>query len=315
MSIINKVTSKSFSYRPCAGKPGKAKMTMDLTEIPTLQINPWFIKVVSLWIIPAAIGCHSLCSYGQASAQSTETDQPSDSHQLTLRAAISLSESKNALPADLKVGARYTDSALNQLRKASNDNSWFQIPSWLAGHWKCSSQTVYYTKVHTTGQESFDSESSEYHITGGEGIQMDGQGGIWTFSGYLPTNNIGYARDGRTLMTIYDREPIMISPKIVKIHNTGIKMTLSNSDIITSSPKQFESITTFKQMGDGVLQADQWQRIYDSSGKALFDARILTVDKRKSKFENIDFIKGRNMKKLFLEFLNATNRKHLIPKS
>lgn len=223
--------------------------------------------------------------------------------------AIVHSSSLPPVPAHLRAGKEVN---IAKLKKLEPDNQWFKIPLWYAGRWETRRHTIYYQKTLDTGAESFPLNS--HFALGAEtsGFQRDQAGAIWEFAygEYVSTLELA---DGYELQLVHFREPL-------EIKDTKLTMLFRAHTIFVSTPdnkiqhtKQVESIQTYTPAGNGLIRVDASVKTFNERGTPVRLTKILAFKRQTEQFKPRDTSQGRNMRKLFDEFLESHGMNELRP--
>lgn len=205
------------------------------------------------------------------------------------------------VPAHLKAGATINVAKLKAL---TPNNQWFRIPAWFAGTWETRNHTTYYTQSLITGSESFPSDRQFAVGSGTAGFQKDRKGDIWEFA-YGEYLSIWKLDGGYDLHLVHYREPTEVT------NNKVVMMFRSHQCLITAythrvlRTQQTESIQTYTPVGNGVVRVDASVKAFDEDGKPVRLSKILAYKRRKVPFQPWDKMDGRDMRKLFNEYLES----------
>lgn len=213
------------------------------------------------------------------------------------------------VPAHLRAG---TEVNIAKLKKLEPDNQWFKIPLWYAGSWETRRHTIYYQKALDTGAESFPLNS--HFALGAEtsGFQRDRAGAIWEFA-YGEYISILDLADGYELQLVHFREPLEIADNKLMMLFRAHTIFVSSSDNKIQHTKQVESIQTYTPAGNGLIRVDASVKTFNEAGKPVRLTKILAFKRQTQPFQPRDRRQGRNMRKLFDEYLESHGMNELRP--
>lgn len=236
---------------------------------------------------------------------------PALSQTSPLEGRIEHSEKLAPLPDGLMQGGKFDEQSLPRL---NTKNNWVPIPTWLAGTWQFKSETVTHMNVIKASTRYPPVPfvlRNEFEKTLGHQIDKSGQ--IWdyvkapyAYTCKVDNNCLAYNR----CMTVdivtcssddYIRR-VVGDDSIVEPQSQMILLTL-----------QKECISRYSPLAADAIRIDGSTKVFDSRGntKVLKISNMMGV--KAKPFETIDEKDGENLKKLFAEYLTATDKANLIP--
>ncbi|MBY0356729.1 MAG: hypothetical protein K2W82_01905 [Candidatus Obscuribacterales bacterium] len=226
-----------------------------------------------------------------------------------LQGHVEHQDSLPPLETSLQAGSRFDTTKLKAL---SPDNLWYQIPSWMAGTWKTTTDTNYYRYSYKTGGKNFAVDTFNCLSQSTIGWQKDRNGQIWEHanSPYLTFAELDHKFD---IDLIKQKEIVDTQAKQITIYYRGARLVVSKHNKLITDSYQLESIQTYTPFGNNLLKVDASVKIFDSYGRPERLAKALSFEQRIKPFEPWNVYKGRNMVALFREYLITHNLADLLP--
>jgi hypothetical protein len=256
-----------------------------------------------LVVILVFAGLSGLRAHAQSSDPNPLGPDPSESlpsKPVKLTGGIQHSATLPPVPTQLRTGASVN---VGQLRALTPNNQWFKVPQWFTGTWETRNHTTYYQQALETGFETF--RLNNRFALGAEtiGFQKDRKGAIWEFA-YDRYVSIWQLRNGFQLDLINHHEPVEITDDKVVIMFRGHEVVVSGRS---------HKIQTYTPAGNGLIRVDASIKTFDQNGKATQLTKVLAFKRRTEPFKPWDKYKGRDMRKLFNEYLCTHGMTELCP--
>jgi hypothetical protein len=242
----------------------------------------------------------------------TEFENKKSHSPLLLQGQVSNREKLQPIDSEFRTGATVDLTKLRSLKSLSADNHWDKIPSWAAGMWVEKTLSLFYkysfalrTKDCTI--DTYMAKSNDRH-----GFLKDKVGDIWEYRNknyYTVTEfetqwGIDYVKDCEVLES--DQRCMVM--RFVSIHFNVDKYS---KQIIAN--RQVESIQTYTPYSSNLMKIVSSQKCFDEDGRPLSLAKLLGFDLRVRPFAPVAQYKGKNMQKLFAEYLSTNGMPGLIP--
>lgn len=191
-------------------------------------------------------------------------------------------------------------------------NDWFPVPDWLAGTWQAGSQTVLEAYDHVQGTKTIDSPTQvETARRSTIGMQQDGLGRVW-YCAATP-----YERTVET--TAFVEHQLM--EKISLLSSSPNEITVDCLATVTRSAREFgatnktfkeETITTYRPVGDGLVQASFIINDFDMDGHPLISSRAIATTSRIEPFREIDADERGDLRLKFHQFMQSHGLGYLV---
>jgi hypothetical protein len=216
---------------------------------------------------------------------------------------IDHSETLQPLDPSLTVGEVFAPSKLPSI-DALPANKWYRIPAWLAGTWHKDSQTDYYRYTYKTNTTDTTTRTEPAKATGTWGTQQDDKGTIWQFDPAPFTATVD-SGDDFVVQMVRTSEPIDVSDRRFVRRSIDTQIRVSKADGVIKSVESGEQITTYRPEGDGLIKRETSAKVFDPQGQPVLLGKSFAYENRVSPFVPQDVYKGKDMKKLFLDFLKT----------
>lgn len=221
----------------------------------------------------------------------------------TLVGEIDHSETLQPLDPSIAVGEIFAPSKLPTIDNAPG-NKWYRIPSWLAGTWHKDSQTDYYRYSYKTNATDTTTRTEPAKATGTWGTQQDDKGQIWQFDPAPFTATVD-SGDDFVVQMVRISEPIDVSEKKFVRRSIDTQIRVAKANGVIKSVESGEQITTYRPEGDGLIKRETSAKVFDKEGQPVLLGKSFAYENRVSGFTPQDTYKGKDMKKLFQEFLKT----------
>jgi len=219
-------------------------------------------------------------------------------------------EHQEALPSvdnSIRKGARFSAGA-----DLEANNNWVKVPTWLAGTWNVNEETAILRQDYKSGRidrtPSVFMARQEFTY----GSQKDRQGGIWHY--------IGAPYTSKTRLTAYqefhqvkEKQFLVANEAQVQFRTLMTVVRVSNLNGRVADSFQQESITSYRPVEDGIIALAASNKTFDANGRAVFQQENEARIRRYKHFYETDKKDGKNLKELFLQYLEANGLSNLIP--
>ena len=221
-----------------------------------------------------------------------------------IKGQISMSDKLGPLPPNIRVGKKYNDNILPQMK---NSQTWICIPSWMAGTFHRETQ-VYYSQH---GPASILSRSVNDKQSG---QQLDKRGQVWNHTS-LPTI-------ARIELSKYDEVQIITASEPISIKSHEV-ITLKRATTIDINKKTSkiariemkEQLLFLTPMASGKIFVDAYIRTFKQNGKKDKSQHSQTEYTLLRLFHplDVDPETGLNLKQDLKNYLIAHQLDYLIP--
>lgn len=215
------------------------------------------------------------------------------------------------LEKEFRKGNRLDASIFANLNQA---NSWIKIPEWMAGTWLVKEETAVYRENYKTGRSTKSPHRFKAQHKFVYGQQKDRQGGIWHY--------VGTPYKSKTKLSSED-EIHLVKEKLFDPYNeTSVRfksvvnvIRVKRSSSIIKESYQQESITTYQPLDDGQdnIKLSASTKSFSEDGKPLFQADNEARVRKLSPYAPVDSVNGKDLNKLFRDFLVSSGRSNLLP--
>ncbi|CAN5384750.1 hypothetical protein BH11CYA1_BH11CYA1_32490 [soil metagenome] len=231
--------------------------------------------------------------------------QPTQAY--TIEGKIEHQEALPSVDSSIRKGARFSAGA-----EAEANNNWVKVPPWLAGTWTVREETAVLRHDFKTGRidrnPSIFMAKQEFTY----GSQKDRQGGIWHY--------IGAPYTSKTKLTAYqelhqvkEKQFLVANDAQVQFRTLMTVVRVSNMSGRVADSFQQESITSYRPVEDGIISLAASNKTFDANGRALFQQDNEARIRRYKHFYETDKKDGKNLRELFLQYLEANGLSNLIP--
>lgn len=223
----------------------------------------------------------------------------------TLVGEIDHSETLQPLDPSIAVGEIFEPSKLPTL-ESQPSNKWYRIPNWLAGTWHKDSQTDYYRYNYKTDKTDTTTRTEPAKATGTWGTQQDDKGTIWQFDPAPFTATVD-SGDDFVVQMVRSSEPIDVSDRKFVRRSIDTQIRVSKTNGVIKSVESGEQLTTYRPEGDGLIKRETSAKVFDTQGQPILLGKSFAYENRVNGFTPQDTYKGKDMKKLFQEFLQSNS--------
>jgi hypothetical protein len=236
---------------------------------------------------------------------------PSASSPKPIQGGVEHSEVLPELIGELHPGKVYCDDLLMKAGTAGND-MWFHIPSWYAGARHSERMTVVYRYNYKTGETTQPMFSQLERQDSISGYQKDKNGGIWD---YRQVPRIQHVESDfvDAVLFVKSIHPVKDTAEQFVIEYEEISITLQKGSHKILQVTQQEQISTVSSPEPGLLRSDVSVKNFDMDGKPLRKEQSLVFSKIQKPFEQIDSLKGVDLKASFVDYLHANHLDELVP--
>lgn len=225
----------------------------------------------------------------------------------TIEGSVEHVERMPSMSADLKAGAEFNQSTV----KVDPGNKWVKLPTWFAGTWLVKQETAVYQKDFRTGKVIDQHKTYQARQEFGYGHQVDRQGNVWHY--------VGVPYTSKSRLMEYD-EYHKVSSKDFQAANDNEVRFRSVMDVIRVNPStdtivtsfQQESITSYRPVGEGVIELTSSTKSFNSAGLPQHETCNTATIKRSKPFKPVAEKDGKDLVALFHAFLTSQGLTNLI---
>jgi hypothetical protein len=226
-----------------------------------------------------------------------------------LRGSVSHSDTLAPVDPYLREGAVFDAGRLPKLEAG---NVWYRIPEWWAGHWRTESSTCYYARDLRTGFGHRQATEMVARAEEDTGFQSDRMGDIWEYQHGPYVQHVD-AGDHLVVQIVHLQEPVSVSDDRVVLRFQSINVSVDTLTRRIKATDQIESIQTYTPHGANTVRCVSSIKAFDSGGKAYWLQRNVSYKKRTAPYKPWNLYRGRDLRKLFRDYLIAQGREHLVP--
>lgn len=235
---------------------------------------------------------------------------------MTLQAGVQLDEKLPSLDETLAPGNQFNQSLVEQkLRKATDRNQWYRIPSWAAGTWKTSmAQTTSY-KDEITGEETLDGAQYTMKSNFDLGVEKDRTGQIWNFVECNYWTRTEYETKYAYTFVTYNA-PGQVKNNTLKTESRSVSFFVDKLTGKILSTAQRQSIEIYSNRNTSFIHSKDWHRNFDWHGTVISSAHNENNCIRTDYFEVCPTrvtADNRLLTPLFKEYLKEKGLSHLLP--
>jgi hypothetical protein len=221
----------------------------------------------------------------------------------TLVGEIDHSETLQPLDPSIAVGEIFAPSKLPTIDNQPS-NKWYRIPDWLAGTWHKDSQTDFYRYNYKTNTTDTTTRTEPAKATGTWGTQQDEKGTIWQFDPAPFTATVD-SGDDFVVQMVRISEPVDVSDRKFVRRSIDTQIRVSKVNGVIKSVESGEQITTYRPEGENLIKRETSAKVFDPEGQPILLGKSFAYENRVSAFAPQNNYKGKDMKKLFQEFLKS----------
>lgn len=222
-----------------------------------------------------------------------------------LMGEIDHSDTLQPLDPSLTVGEIFSPSKLPTI-DAAPANKWYRIPAWLAGTWHKDSQTDFYRYNFKTNATDTTTRTEPAKATGTWGTQQDDKGTIWQFDPAPFTATVD-SGDDFVVQMVRTSEPVDVTDRKFVRRSIDTQIRVSKANGVIKSVESGEQITTYRPEGEGLIKRETSAKVFNPEGQPILLGKSFAYENRVNSFSPQDTYKGKDMKKLFQEFLKTTD--------
>jgi hypothetical protein len=265
-----------------------------------------YFRKIAHALLPLLLGVYSTCpGHAQTASQSQRSNLGASK---PLEGQVQLDEQLPPASPSLGFGNKVNSQELESLTPG---NVWHIIPKWIAGKWHSDEEIISHIHNFRTGGDVQFSKHQKAVRDQNYGEQRDKIGQIWSFDGVPTTSKAEIAFGMSYFVTSqFDRLRPYESTFVSKSRFDEIQV---NKKGIIIRTLQCEQLSTYEQIDDGLMKKHAVQKVFDNFGNPILVQEGDLLWKRIAPYEAIDKKEGRDLKKLFVEFLRRTGQEALVP--
>jgi hypothetical protein len=248
-----------------------------------------------------------------AAGMPTATTEKADDWPVPFSANLE-SSSQDIKPVEsfLRGGVKFSDATREKLEAIEPDNSWFKIPTWLAGKWEYfEAKQTSYTDLKT-GQTNRSPQKSQNEATISWGWQKDKQGEIWEFED-SPHADLSRTAASTGYYLRHQNKSTSLSPSKLTCIMRYTYFAVDNETRTVTRTFQSKDTATFTRKGDNEIRRDVSATIYDENGTPIAKSASFSLAKRVAQFRPIDKRAGKDVRPLFHQYLVDHKMANLAP--
>lgn len=216
---------------------------------------------------------------------------------------IDHSETLQPLDKSLVPGEIFEPSKLPSTQTEPKNN-WYKIPNWLAGTWHKDSQTDFYRFSYKTNTTDTTTRIETAKSNGTWGTQQDDKGVIWQFDPAPFTATVD-SGDDFVVQMVRSSEPLDVNERRLVRRSIDTQIRVAKSNGVIKSVQTGEQITVYKSEGEALIKRETSAKVFDPSGQPVLLGKSFAYENRIKPFVPQDVYKGKDMKKLFEEFMKS----------
>jgi hypothetical protein len=211
---------------------------------------------------------------------------------------------------ELKKGKRFS---LSLLADGYQANDWVRLPHWLCGTWRIGQETAVFRRDFKKNKTITSPFQFNAKHTFQYGMQKDRLGGIWHY--------IGTPYSSKTRLSAFDEYHIVNTKKFGRVDDSMVSFTTLMTVVRVRSGErigdvyQQESITSYRPAGqDGAyIDMSASAKSFDSLGLPWRQSDNVARIKRLEPFMEVKEYQGKDMRKLFRDYLHFKGFINLVP--
>jgi hypothetical protein len=222
-----------------------------------------------------------------------------------------LQEALPALPEELRLGSKYVPGTSTKYVRGYADKydlqEWQEIPNWLGGVWRSTSQMRYLSENEVNGEHSTPKSGVS------PGRLLDRKGNLWHYTSTPFTNRLEGDDYFRLKNVVHDKMR-MISPEQVTLLIRSSSTEFRKSDEVAFRSYQQEGSYIYTLDKDGTLLKKGWCNHFDEDGVLRHRGFDVVRYEKIAPFEPIEELHGLDLRKSLKEYLESHHMENLIPK-
>jgi len=215
-----------------------------------------------------------------------------------------------SLEEQLRKGRHFSVSVLQETSEPSN--VWVKLPAWMCGTWRIDKETTVHRMDFPKNEVNNKPMSFQARQVFPYGMQKDREGNVWHYVG-IPYNSSSKLTLFAEHHLVSEKKFDRTDAQMVRFRSVMKVVRVSFSKI--SESYQQESITTYtpNPTTDDLINLSASTKTFDEVGQPKYQADNVAQVRRVKPFVEINEYKGRDMRKLFREFLTSNGLTNLLP--
>ena len=229
---------------------------------------------------------------------------------VTLQTGIEHNERLAPVDRSLKVG---TEISVTRLKSLTPANHWSRLPNWAAGTWKTTSMTAYYRYDYQSRTKNFLVDTFMDKAAETLGWQKDRLGNLWHFVG---TGFYTTAEGERSFDIDFHKQHdiLEVNDDQFTVRHVGTRALVDKITRKVVRVFQVEAIQTYTKSTEGsALRCKSSVKEFDDAGEAVTLQKGISYEAKIHDYSPWNSYKGRDMRKLFAEFLMSHGMNDLVP--
>jgi len=201
---------------------------------------------------------------------------------------------------------------LPALQRIEPDNFWHRIPNWAGGTWHTETNEVYFYYDYRTKDKIYPDKTIKARGDETIGWQKDALDNTWEFV-YHDYVTVSECNKYWSVHFVKSAELESGDDDSYTMHYMGINAHVAMSDRRIISTSQNESIQTYTLQQPGIIKCTGSIKTFDSEGNPISLQKNLVFKTRVSPYAPFNSYRGKDMRKLFAEYLLNHDKAYLLP--
>lgn len=225
----------------------------------------------------------------------------------TIYGDVQHEETLPPLPSQFQEGATYSDAPVG----ATID--WFPIPPWMAGIWAKQGDYETFVMNLKTGAQTQGQTFVPNVVSLTFGHQLDASGTVW-HANVLPFRADGHRGKLDDHRFVSSERCLRSDSSSVSLQVRSFVVTVDSHSQKVKQSKQQEEVIGIAPLDARTIRTQSSTRIYDASGKPMFQTRSYTNRTRTADFMPIATINGIDLRQSLAQYLLDHNMANLVPR-
>ncbi|HEY9680445.1 MAG TPA: hypothetical protein V6C86_02535 [Oculatellaceae cyanobacterium] len=183
----------------------------------------------------------------------------------------------------------------------------FKIPSWLAGTWHKDSQTDFYRYSYVTKQTDITTRTAPARSDGTWGTQRTDDGQVWQYDA-TPFNSTVDSGSDFVVQLVRVSEPVAESEKVFVRRSLDTQIRVDKMTGRIKAVESGEQLTTYYPEQDGLVKRESSAKVFDANGNPLLLGKSFSYETRVAEFQPQDTYQGKDVRALFVQFINGLQK-------
>ncbi len=209
----------------------------------------------------------------------------------------------------LRTGATVDITALKRLEP---DNFWYRVPNWAGGDWHTETNEVYFYYDYRTKDKIFPNKTIKAKATESIGWQKDALDNTWEFA-YHDYVTVAECDRYYSVHLVKSAELVSTNESEYTMHYVGTTLHVAMTSGRILSTTQVEAIQTYSEQQPGIEKCLASIKNFDQEGNPVSLQKNLAFKVKVKPYRQMNSYKGRDMRKLFAEYLLNHELAYLLP--